>query len=238
MEAVYRKRKKRGSLFSFTVLVKKKTVIKAIIILSVIGFTFVGLISYLDNSVFSAMTTLAEAKVNAAAIQAMNDSILTSLSEGVDYATFTEAITNDQKIYMVTANPNALNQLAATCANLAQEKLSEKSKIGIKIPLGTLSGIAIFSGRGPDITIKFNPASSVKARFTSELTSSGINQSLYRVKIILSSKMYIVMPAHSKNVDVSCEAVIAENVIIGDVPQVYTNVPKDDLTNLVPTQLP
>lgn len=45
------------------------------------------------------------------------------------------------------------------------------------------------------------------------------------------------MPGISRSIKVSSEAAIAESIIVGEVPQVYTNVEStDDMLNLIPTE--
>ena len=93
------------------------------------------------------------------------------------------------------------------------------------MPLGTVSGITYLTGRGPRIRVTFTPAGSVYSEFCSTLSSSGINQSLYRVNLRLTASIrLIVLPGISRSIKVSSEAAIAESIIVGEVPQVYTNV--------------
>lgn len=79
----------------------------------------------------------------------------------------------------------------------------------------------------------------MQSQFSSEFTSSGINQTLYRVNIKLTASIQLVMPGIYELIRVSTEAAIAENIIAGEVPQVYTNVAsEEDILNLIPTDLP
>ena len=108
-----------------------------------------------------------------------------------------------------------------------------------QIPLGTITGISFLSGKGPAIHVSYTPAGSVQSQFSSEFTSSGINQTLYRVNIKLTASIQLVMPGIYELIRVSTEAAIAENIIAGEVPQVYTNVAsEEDMLNLIPTDLP
>jgi hypothetical protein len=79
----------------------------------------------------------------------------------------------------------------------------------------------------------------VQSAFDTEFSSSGINQTLYRVKLRLTASVQIVMPGVYQAVSVTSEAAIAESVIVGEVPQVYTDVANtDDMLNLIPTEVP
>ncbi len=51
--------------------------------------------------------------------------------------------------------------------------------------------------------------------------------------------MRLILPGVSETIQVSAEAAIAESIIVGDVPEVYTNVAnQDDMLNLIPTEKP
>lgn len=54
----------------------------------------------------------------------------------------------------------------------------------------------------------------------------------------MTASLKLVMAGVSETVTVQAEAAIAENVIVGDVPQVYTNVAsEEDMLNLIPTDV-
>ena len=205
-------------------------------ILVVIVTLFVWLI---NSSLMPAVLALSEARVRTLAMDALLDSILISMDSNAVYAELLETYDNGERMYMLAADTLAMNRLAAQCTNTAQDKLSNLGEQGVNIALGTITGIPILSGIGPPINIRFTPAGSVRSEFESSLVNSGINQTLYRVKIILTAEVYIILPGISHSVEVSAQTAIAESVIIGDVPQVYTDVSdEEDMLNLIPTELP
>lgn len=227
---IRRKRRKR------TAAARLSIGLPVLIICAVLVFVALKI---LNTSIYPSMETLARAKVERLATEAMNDAILLSLSSQETYAELLEATENGEKVYMLKADPIAMNRLSFECARAAQEKLSDLSDVGITLSLGTLSGIAPLSGKGPDIHVDFTPSATVKASFHSTLEKSGINQTLYKVKIELTADIYIILPGRSSKVTVTTDAAIAESVIVGDVPQVYTNVEDtDDMLNLIPTEVP
>ena len=65
---------------------------------------------------------------------------------------------------------------------------------------------------------------SVNASFASEFTSAGINQTRHRILINTSVYISVMLPTGSAGTEVISEAVIAETVIVGDVPDSYTNI--------------
>lgn len=198
-----------------------------------------ALFTWLGANMRSAMTALAAARIRSVAAKAMNDAILDTMQQDENYTELLHIRENGSKVYMVQADPRQMNLLSAQCAEAAQQRIAALGEQGIAIPLGTITGISFLSGKGPAIHVSYTPAGSVQSQFSSEFTSSGINQTLYRVNIKLTASIQLVMPGIYELIRVSTEAAIAENIIAGEVPQVYTNVAsEEDMLNLIPTDLP
>ena len=177
--------------------------------------------------------------IRSVAAKAMNDAILDTMQQDENYTELLHIRENGSKVYMVQADPRQMNLLSAQCAEAAQQRIAALGEQGIAIQLGTITGISFLSGKGPAIHVSYTPAGSVQSQFSSEFTSSGINQTLYRVNIKLTASIQLVMPGIYELIRVSTEAAIAENIIAGEVPQVYTNVAsEEDMLNLIPTDLP
>lgn len=196
-------------------------------------------IAVLSINMRPAMTALAIARIRSVAARAMNDAILESMGDETNYARLIQVHESADRVYMLQANTHKMNILAADCAEAAQERIAQMGDQGISIPLGTITGISFLAGKGPSVKVSFSPAGSVQSEFSSEFISSGINQTLYRVNLRLIASVRLVMPGVSETVSVQAEAAIAESIIVGDVPEVYTNVAsEEDMLNLIPTESP
>ena len=217
----------------------RRSVQKAAILLLLLTVLLAASAAVLSINMRPAMTALAVARIRAAAARAMNDAILDSMGNENNYAKLIEVHESADRVYMLQANTHKMNILAADCAEAAQERIAQMGEQGISIPLGTVTGIAFLAGKGPGINVSFSPAGSVESEFRSEFVSSGINQTLYRVNLELTASVRLVMPGVSETVSVRAEAAIAESIIVGEVPGVYTNVAsEEDMLNLIPTEMP
>ena len=200
---------------------------------------FAILFMLLSANMRPAMSALATARIKSIAAEAMNNAILDSMDDSSKYADLVESYENGDRVYMLNANTRNLNILAADCADKALELISSMGEQGISVPLGTITGIAFFSGKGPALKVYFTPVGSVQSAFNSKFVSSGINQTLYKVNLELTASVKLVMPGVAETIKVSAQAAIAESIIVGDVPQVYTNVTdEEDMLNLIPTEIP
>lgn len=201
----------------------------SVFLLIIGGFVFI------NANLRPVLVGLSSARVQAVAAKAMNDAILDVVSDGYDYDTLINVRSTDSRVYLLQANSARLNVLAADCANAAQERITELGEQGITVPLGTISGIPVFAGRGPRVAMRFTPAGAVKSSFDSEFRSAGINQTLHRINLKMTATVRVILPGESHTLTVEATAPIAENIIVGDVPDAYTNVAnEEDLLNLVP----
>ncbi len=211
---------------------KRMLAVVALLVLALL----IGAFFYINAGLRPVLEGLSSARVESVAARAMNDAILDILSSDVAADALLNVYASEKGVYLLQANSGKLNTVAADCANNAQERIFELGEQGISVPVGTLSGIPVFAGMGPSIVLKFTPAGAVKSSFDSEFRSAGINQTLHRITLRLTATVRIILPGESFLVTVDAEAPIAENIIVGDVPNAYTNVAnEEDLLNLVPS---
>lgn len=214
---------------------KRKLVVTALAVLILAAAAAI----WLNAGMHRAMQALAVSRVRSVAARAMNTAILECLGSGSEGENVINVRDTGERVYLLETDAYRMNALAAQCAEAAQDHIAAMGEQGISVPLGTVTGIPIFTGKGPKIRVKFTPAGSVTSAFDTEFSSSGINQTLYRVKLRLTASVQIVMPGVYDAVSVVSEAAIAESVIVGEVPQVYTDVAdNEDMLNLIPTEVP
>ena len=205
------------------------TVMLVILLLLVVGFL------YINVSLSPVLEGLSAARVESLAAKAMNDSILEILGSEEAQKTLINIYSSERGVYLLMANSARLNVIAADCAASAQQRIMALGEQGISIPIGTLSGIPTFAGIGPSVKLKFTPAGAVRSSFSSEFRSAGINQTLHRITLKLTATLRVILPGKSYSISVVAEAPIAESIIVGDVPDAYTNLADQQwLTSLVP----
>ena len=86
------------------------------------------------------------------------------------------------------------------------------------------AGIDLLSGIGPIIHIEVVPLGQATAAFGSEFTSAGINQTRHSITMQVSATVTIILPRESIETEVTTHVDVAETVIVGVVPDSYTNV--------------
>lgn len=191
-----------------------------------------------NKNLSPALAAFAAARAEAAGTQALNDAIITVLQDDVNNSNLL-SIHQATDISMLQADTRKMNLLASNCVAQAYSNLEAICEEGIHVPFGTVSGISLLAGMGPDLTVKFRQDGSIQSNFRSEFKSAGINQTLYRVYFSVTATMRIVLPNINDTVTVRAEMPITEVLLAGSVPQAYTDVAnEEDMLNLIPTQNP
>lgn len=119
-------------------------------------------------------------------------------------------------------NVNILQSMIITQINQDIEKLSENE---IRVSAGTLSGIWLFNGKGPEIKFRLVPAGSAQAELKSSFESAGINQTCHKISLDIKTEVRVFYPAGSETVSVNVNCILAENIISGEVPQGFMAIP-------------
>ncbi len=135
-------------------------------------------------------------------------------------------------VVSLETNTMLLSVLNADIVENVTKELSGSKKLTVKIPIGNLSGGAILTGRGPDISIPLSVSPKITCEIKNEFYESGINQTLHRIVANISVDTYIFIPAATKKINVETSFCIAETVIVGKVPNAYTKIDRlsDDIS--------
>lgn len=126
-------------------------------------------------------------------------------------------------IQMINANIFIIDKITSNVATYIQNSLNNTNNSVIKIPLGSFSGIKMFSGVGPQFKIKISSSGNVSTDLKSEFKSNGINQTIHRIYLQIDCKVNILTPIRSLEENISNQILLAENVIIGQIPATYYN---------------
>lgn len=165
------------------------------------------------------------AQVRAIATNSVNVAATSVLNDGITYDQLFEVVKGDDgKIAMIKANSPQKNKIAREIANLAQANLDSLGTQEIAIAAGTFTGLALLTGFGPDVTIKIVPIGTANCDFVSYFQPAGINQTLHKIYIDVYADIDIITPIDQPRVQVKAEILVCENLIIGQVPDVYLNM--------------
>ncbi len=174
-------------------------------------------------------TAIANTSVMRAVEQELSES-------GVSYADLVTVETSESgEVRALVCDVVRINQLKSRVSERVQNNLAV-DVIRVPIPLGNLFSGDLLSGRGPIINLRLIPYGSVIVNISNEFTSAGINQTLHRILMNVTTGVSIMMPVSSVSATVDTTICVAETVIVGRVPEYYTNItdmPDDVADNIL-----
>ena len=125
-------------------------------------------------------------------------------------------------ITSVTLDMLRINQIKTGITERILIELSSEETEIVEVPLGTLLGSEIFSGRGPLISITLSPMGLAKIQTKSNLRQAGINQVLHEVVLSVEVEVSAILPGYSADASAHSDYLIAQTVIVGNVPDRYS----------------
>ncbi len=136
---------------------------------------------------------------------------------------FTIEKDSEGNIQMINANILKMNLLTSDIASFIQNSLDKTDYSRIKLSIGSLTGIKMLSGVGPNINLKISSAGDVETDLRSEFISQGINQTLHKIYLQINSTVTILTPIKTLQEEISNQVLLAEHIIIGQIPSTYYN---------------
>ncbi len=187
------------------------------------------------------MNQVAEARAQSVAVSIINDEVnQTITSESIEYG----ALVNLQKdehmrVAAVTANIVEMNRLKAELGANIQKRLRTVEEMQAWIPLGTLISGGLFIGYGPRIKLQLTPVGYADVNIADSFTQAGINQTRHEIHLTVKATVRVLLPITSISTTVTTDIPVAQSVIIGEVPDSFTEVEgvngeaQDNILNLL-----
>lgn len=130
-------------------------------------------------------------------------------------------IKTESKSKIVTSlsvNTQAVNKLQNEFSNVFQNKMDDLITQEFSVPVGDLIGLTMLSSRGPRINFTYDMTGSVDVQLKSEFDTSGINQTIHRVTMVVDAEVVFVSQSYMENMNIRNEFAVSETVIVGDTP--------------------
>lgn len=168
----------------------------------------------------------------AVTISLIDDAInerLVELGENADYGNLVKlSYTSDGKVASIESNTKLINRIKNDMLTEINDRLMKGETENVDLTVGTLSGIPLFHGSGPTVRMQVEPKGYADAVFISEFTDAGLNQTLHRMIMRTTVSVTAFIPMYSVETKVSGDFLIAETVIVGNVPESFTHVVSED----------
>ena len=125
----------------------------------------------------------------------------------------------------VTAVQTNMARINALSSELLSDIVhaADGGQLSLSIPVGNVLGSSLLLGKGPEIPVDIRMLTSSHVDFKNELSDAGINQTKHQIKLDVVVDIDVIMPWQTISTQVVSEILIAETVILGDVPDTYLN---------------
>lgn len=170
-----------------------------------------------------AISALAQTQVTNTTSDLINDAIDRQIEDGsiqYDRMVYFEKDL-DGRITALKTNMSEVNRLKTNILNLINDEILALSTDDLGVPLGNLFLPEFLSGRGPEIPVQILSIRNSDASFSSNFTQAGINQTLQQINMQVSVDVTILVLGKTNSFTVSSQVIVAETIIVGDVPNTY-----------------
>ena len=166
---------------------------------------------------------LAETQVRNTTSDLINDAIDKQIEDGriqYDRMIYFEKDL-DGRITALKTNMSEVNRLKTDILNLINDEILALSTDDLGVPLGSIFLPELLSGRGPSIPVQILTIRNSDASFSSSFSEAGINQTLQQLNMHVSVDVTILVLGQTQSYTISSQVVVAETIIVGDVPNTY-----------------
>ncbi len=197
-----------------------RSLIRLIIILPIIALIF---LIFFRVKFHKDIVTLAKTQVSNATSDLINDAINVQIEIGdIQYERIVYFEKDlDGRITALKTNMSEINRLKTSILNLINDEILAMDTSQLGIPVGSLILPEILSGRGAEIPVKIMSIRNSDAYFESHFSQAGINQTLHMLSMNVLVDVSVLVLGKTENFTVSSQVVVAETVIVGDVPDTY-----------------
>ena len=191
--------------------------------LGILGLVLMILLLSLRGKYRYVISDLAKTSVLNTTSDLTNDAIARQIATGniaYDRIVFFEKDL-EGRITALKTNMNEVNRLKTDILNIINDEILALDSSDLGIPIGSLFLPEIFSGKGPAIPVHILSIRNSDANFVSSFSQAGINQTLHRLNMEVSIDVAVLVLGETSSYTMSSEVVVAETIIVGQVPQTY-----------------
>ncbi len=147
--------------------------------------------------------------------EAINRAVTDSLQGGE--GPFQEVCEKEGQVSAVFADMQALNELKSRILSRLSESLNKTARV--HVPIGSLTEIGLFNGRGFSVPLRLKLEGSADVAFQTEFLSAGVNQTCHRITMVVRAQAFSQSKRFETYAQQETSTVLCETVIVGEVPQ-------------------
>lgn len=130
----------------------------------------------------------------------------------------TRVLGEDGAVSSISVDSSRISVFCADLVSRINGEIRSRRYVTIKVPIGSAIAPRYLSGRGFNVKIRAVPYVSVSAEVSSAIEEAGINQTLHRINVRVTSKVVAVCMSESVSFVKESKVLIAESLIVGNIP--------------------
>ena len=157
-----------------------------------------------------------------------------TVNDAVSYVLPLHALSYEDIIHLTFKDSGDVASLSADMVKLSTFKTAvcqtifktfyEGEPFLVRVPLLSVFGLDMLQGADPHLDVRIEPARFLHVYYTSEFKTVGINQTLHRIVLHIEGSLTLLLPQGKEDVFSSGQFCLAETVIVGRVPDAYTEI--------------
>lgn len=114
----------------------------------------------------------------------------------------------------------AVNGMKSVILRELSERLPDRVRQSVRVPLGNVLLPALLSGRGGSLPVRVVTLRSTNAELESGFSAAGVNQTLHTLSLRVEVDLLLLTPAGLMSRQVSASVPIAQTILLGEVPNI------------------
>ena len=191
--------------------------------LLLLAFIILVTLALLRSRVYPVLRSLAETQVKNTASDLINDAIAEQIATGniqYDRIVYFEKDLNG-RITALKTNIGEINRLKTDVLNIINDEILSTDESSLGVALGSVFLPEFLSGKGPKLPVRILVIRNSEADFYSDFSEAGINQTLHKLNMEVFLDVTVLVLGTTTEFTISSHMVVAETVIVGDVPETY-----------------
>ncbi|MBE3595715.1 MAG: sporulation protein YunB [Hydrogenibacillus sp.] len=127
----------------------------------------------------------------------------------------------DHNVVAISLDAGAASRVQALAQESMLQKLDELSRQKFEIPLGVALNSEILANVGPRIPVTLIPIGATEVELEPAVEETGINNVLLTLYLNVKVRVKVIIPFSSNEAVVAQRIAIAQELIVGKVPQYY-----------------
>ena len=220
----FRERVGKTPIITYSGRPKRKFSLRRFLVLMLLFLLFpILFLFYMEKKLAPQFAELSTAAVENYVLETVNETVGKMADEGLlSYSAMVKTVRDDNRqVVYLEVDTAMLGKAKSQIVKELDKALSEKRKVDITLPFGSLVGWNLTSGRGFPVKVKVFPVGMAEGEIYTVLEDCGINQTRHIIRVDVTAKMIIVMPGENIEIKTSVSLPLGERVLVGDVPEIY-----------------